>query len=320
VPRRLGIVGAGRTRNGLGPFLAAFAERAGLLVHGVSGRNTASAAAAATALAARLGHPVAVYADAGSLAADVDALIVSSPPAHHLEGLGAALAAGIPCLCEKPLVTPAQTAAGRAAVAEFTRRGLLLAENCQWPFVLPVLRELFPPARLQPVTAVAMGLSPAEPGVAMVQDSLSHLLSVAQALVPLADTEATAVALTDPTLRSPHNALTFRLRTAAGGELACALHLQVGRTQPRPAWLQVNDCRVDRRIGADYALAFAAGDRAIAVADPMQALVYGFSQQIQEPNRERAAAAANDIARRLRLYAGIIAGVDAAHGARRGGA
>ena len=52
----VGIVGAGRSRNGLGPFLASHLEAAGGQVVAVSGRSADRAAAAADGLETRLGH------------------------------------------------------------------------------------------------------------------------------------------------------------------------------------------------------------------------------------------------------------------------
>ena len=166
VPLRVGILGAGRSRQGLGPFLARAFEAVGATVTAVAGRDAAGGARAASELAAVLGHPVAAAPDALALARSVDALVVAAPVAGHLAGLDAALAAGVPCLCEKPLVDAADLAAGLQRVAGFRARGLLLAENCQWPEVLPALRALHPTALRTPVRAVAMGLSPAEPGPA----------------------------------------------------------------------------------------------------------------------------------------------------------
>ena len=57
------------------------------------------------------------------------------------------------------------------------------------------------------------------------------------------------------------------------------MELQLRRCpeQPRPAWIAVNEQRIDRRIGSDYAQSFAAPDgRAMNVRDPLHQLVYRF--------------------------------------------
>ncbi|MAD34068.1 MAG: hypothetical protein CMJ88_09950, partial [Planctomycetes bacterium] len=147
---RVGVVGAGRTRQGLGPFLARWFEAAGAEVVGVSGRSVPRARAAANLLAAALGHPVGVHPDARSLAAVVDLLVVACPVEGHIAGLDAALEAGVACLCEKPLTSWRELDRCVELVQAFRARGLLLAENCQWPYALDALDQLFPGARGRP--------------------------------------------------------------------------------------------------------------------------------------------------------------------------
>ena len=91
----VGIVGAGRTRNGLGRFLAEFLESAGFLVAGVSGRSFERATINAEAIGQRLGHNVTPFASPAELSVSgVAALAISSPAEFHLEALQAAAEAG----------------------------------------------------------------------------------------------------------------------------------------------------------------------------------------------------------------------------------
>ena len=307
---RIGIVGAGRSRNGLGPFLADAFTGAGAAVVGVAGRDLASAARAAAELTARLGRQVLAYPTAHALARAVDALAVASPVAAHPDGLLAAHAAGIPCLCEKPIVDVARTADGLALVEAFRRRGLLLEENCQWPFVLPALFELHPGLRGQPVRSVAMGLGPMSPGRAMVEDSLSHVLSVVQALAAVdAAAGVRAVRQTDPGPLALANVLTFEL-VGAHGPVAVELHLKNCPQQPRPAWLAVNGCRIDRQIGAGYAQSFVADNKSVPTPDPLHALVYRFVSLLQATDLERTREIADSLASRIRCTAGLFAALD----------
>jgi predicted dehydrogenase len=310
---RIGMVGAGRSRNGLGPFVARAFELAGARVVAVSGRDPARAAANAMELGKGLGHAVAAAPDAVALCrAGLDALAVTSPQEHHLQALQAALAAGIPCLCEKPLVGDADVAQGLAAAAAFAQRGLLLAENCQWPLVLPAIDALHGPLR-GPARRVAMGLSPIGIGArTMVRDTLSHLLSVVQAVAGApAVTGATAeLQLRDVELDDRSDqalACTLRLSFVhRGGDLHAELQLRHCEAQPRPAWVEVDGRRVDRRIGSGYAIAFAGGGREVAVADPMHELVAAFVADLRQRSAETARRSATVIAARLRLYGEVL--------------
>lgn len=307
---RVGIVGAGRTRQGLGPFLARWFEKAGARVSGVSGRDPLRNRDAAVSLAEQLGHDVTPYDDARTLARNVDALVVACPVEGHADGLDAALAAGVPCLCEKPFVPWCDADAGLERVAAFRRRGLLLAENCQWPFALAALDQLHPEVRRTPVRSLVMRLSPAWPGHAMVEDSLSHVLSLLQALVPLPDdARVVDVAQSDGGDAAVANVVRFAV---VGGidDVAVELLLQCCPQQPRPAWFAVDGVRLDRELGADYAISFRSGDgRLVNVQDPLDALVYGFVANLKANHRERTDALAAAIALRIRLYAGVLAGL-----------
>jgi NAD(P)-dependent dehydrogenase (short-subunit alcohol dehydrogenase family) len=312
---RVGIVGAGRRRNGLGPFLAAAVEAAGARVVGVSGRSPEAASFAAAELSVRLGHQVASYSTAHLLAQAVDAMVIASPAAVHDEGLLAALAAGVPCLCEKPLVPVERTTDGLALCAAFGQRGILLAENCQWPFVLPALWELHPGVQAQPVRTVAMGLGPAAAGRSMIEDSLSHVLSVVQALVPFGErARVMDIRQTDAGPAAEANVLSFRM---VEGEVSVAVELHLRRCpdQPRPAWLAVNGARIDRRIGPNYELSFVADNKSVCVPDPLGEVVYRFvtllgpRTQFGPRNRERSPEPVDSLAIRLRCQEGLFDGL-----------
>jgi len=307
---RVGIVGAGRTRQGLGPFLARWFEKSGAHIHGVSGRDPVRNRDAAVSMAEQLGHDVLPFDDAHTLARNVDALVVACPVEGHLAGLDAALAAGVPCLSEKPFVPWRDAELGLQRVRAFRERGLLLAENCQWPFALPALDELHPQVRRSPVRTLSMRLSPAWPGHVMVEDSLSHVLSLLQALVPLPqDARVVDVRETDGGDAATENVVRF---SVLGGteDVAVALHLQCCPQQPRPAWFAVDGERLDRELGEDYAISFRSADgRAVNVQDPLDALVYGFVANLKANHRERTDALADAIALRIRLYAGVLEGL-----------
>src|SRR3954468_17260691 len=101
----IGIVGAGRSRGGCGPFLAGFFEKEGFFVAGVSGRSLERTNANAEMLGKQFGHEVNPFASPEELCASgVAALVIASPAELHLEALQTAAEAGLPVLCEKPLV------------------------------------------------------------------------------------------------------------------------------------------------------------------------------------------------------------------------
>lgn len=305
------IVGPGRTRNGLAPFLASFLEEAGVRVVAASGRDRARTSAACDALAARLGHEIAPFVDVAAMLESVgpDALVIATPPAAHLAALEAAADAGVPTLCEKPLVPAEEAARVGALLDRFAAKGVLLAENCQWPCVLPAFAKLWPVRPPGPPAAVAMGLSPTGRGRAMVEDSLSHLLSLVQALSEVgADTRLVEAAYAGAGPDTEELALDVTLAHPSRPPLRVRLELRHVAEQPRPAWLEIDGFRADRRVRTDdYSMTLVAPDgRWEPVDDPMRALVYGFVADLREPELERIRDQSDAIRQRARFYAEIL--------------
>jgi len=305
-PLPAGIVGAGRSRNGLGPFLATFLERAGCRVAAIAGSSAARAEANAAALGERLGHDVHPCRDLDELCASgIAALVIASPPQHHLAALEAGASAHLPVLCEKPLVHEHHVASGASVVSRFVSSGLLLTENCHWPFVLPVLRELYGVSSVASVRQLSLGLGSVTSGRVIVQNALSHLLSLAQAVAHVdADTIVDSVSLDRPSLFAP-TVVQAHLR-GPRLYLQLALHLDLCPNPPRPAWLAIDGARVDRRIGPDHTFSFSGNGREVPVADPMQQLVFRFSEFLRNPNPSRIAVEGEAVRQRLRLYHNIL--------------
>jgi hypothetical protein len=277
-PVPVGMVGAGRSRNGLGPFLAEFLETAGFVVAGVSGRSPERAAANAEALGRRLGHEVKAFASPTALCGSaVAALVIASPAEHHLEALQAGAEAGLPTLCEKPLVHEKHCHEGAVVIETFARERLPLLENCQWPYVLPAFIQLHGAVGAGKEVRVAMGLGPPRRGREMLQNTVSHLLSVIQAVAVVdPGTVVTDVRLHDANLEGTHNVLHFRL-AGPGRTVEGVLHLDICVSPPRPAWLAIDGRRMDRRILEGHQVAFLANGREVVIGDPVKELVKRFA-------------------------------------------
>src|SRR5262249_56412461 len=112
-------------------------------------------------------------------------------------------------------------------------------------------------------------------------ESRSHVLRLAQGVLP-ADSGLRLLdcALEDPRCAGDRNVLGARLAWT-GGELALALQLQVCPAQPRPAWLSIDGRRMDRRIGRDYSIGFAADGREVDAPDPLTQSVAAFAERLR---------------------------------------
>lgn len=282
---RVALIGARRVRQGLGPYVAKHLVQAGAQVVGFVGTSTASREQAAAGLRDLLDQDVPGFASLAELVQSEapQAVAILSPPETHAEYLEQALELGLHTLCEKPLLwgSDGPDDARRAAQcsAAFRERGLLLAENCQWPEVLACARRLAPEAFAAPTTRFAMGLEPASHGVRMLGDALSHPLSLLQHLAPgraRLDQEQAHWSQNGAALD-----LKFRFQTAQS-KVEALVELRQTDNTPRGAWLEVNGIRFQRLVRlADYSMFLAVGERKMDLADPLASLLRGFVDDLQ---------------------------------------
>jgi hypothetical protein len=310
-PVPVGIVGAGRSRNGLGPFISGFLERAGCRVIAVAGASPERAERNAVDLGQRLGHHVHACRDLDELArSGIKALVVTSPVAVHLDALRAALTARLPVLCEKPLVDESQLAEGLSVIDAFRQSRIPLVENCQWPFVVLALRRHLVFTDLLPLRQAALGFATPTPGRAMVRGLLPHLLSVIQALTLLdLDADVEDIDWDQSPAGTDLSVLRFRLRGRPANVAAALHHLESRQVPPRPAWIEVNEARFVRRVDADYSFVFTCGDREFSVEDPMMQLVQRFVDWVKTSDQVGIDREAGLVSQRLQLYQTILAGL-----------
>jgi predicted dehydrogenase len=310
-PLRVGIVGARRRRQGLGPFVARELAAAGARVPGIVGTTRESVEAARRELAERCGlSPRGFLSLDALLAAEaLDALVVLTPHEAHARGLEAALAAGLHVLCEKPLVWGGADPAARAAelVAGFEERRLLLVENCQWPFTLEAYAELFPGSLATPPARFAMRLSPLARGARMLPDALPHALSLLQALAPAREAEVEGMRFSSRDPEAAEIQVGFDYVTRAR-RIAVELALVHQAEQPRDAWYALDGRMARRRIRpGDYALFLASDGAEVPLEDPLGALVRHFLRELERALAGQPRARYEEIAQRMRLLCRITA-------------
>jgi hypothetical protein len=156
------------------------------------------------------------------------------------------------------------------------------------------------------VRQLSLGLASVQPGRAVVRNTLSHLLSLAQALADVDDTaEVAEVSLDRPGPCVVPNILRCRLR-GPRIDLSLALHLDLCSQPPRPAWLAIDGVRADRRVDRDHAFSFVRNGRVVPVADPMEQLVLRFAECLSSGRAASVAAEGEAVRQRLRLYREVL--------------
>jgi len=283
-PPRVGVVGVVRRRQGLGEHIARWLLAAGAEVPAFIGSRVETLDEGRAVLA---GHGVEArgYTSLAALlrAQPLDALVIASPPATHDQYLTEACEAGLAVLCEKPFVwgTGDDVARTEHHLAAFAAAGLPLWECVQWPLTLPSYRHLHPTVADAPVRHVEMWLSPTSGGAAMIADSLSHPLSLVQALTtpsgPIEGLCFSTVAQDAGRLEA-----LFRVSTVEGGAVL-RVRLARKREQPRPAGYALNGMAAERRVRMeDYALSFEHDGRTVPIPDPLAGLVAGFVAAVRD--------------------------------------
>ena len=310
---RVGLVGARRVRQGLGPFVARDLARAGAEVPCFLVTRSESLEPARAGLERHAGLRPRGYVELDAMLEreSLDALAILSPAESHAGLLETAAGHGLDVLCEKPLVWGEPDLAGRAAslVAAFRERDLELFENCQWPYALPAFERLHPGVLAAP-GRLRMELQPATRGVQALGDALAHPLSVLQALLPDDDPALAGVGVTSP---DGGDTLSVRFQYRCGGRTCeCAVDLSRAEAQPRRAVLEV-DGRGARRVvePESYRLSWVAPDgRQVPLDDPLTRLVADFvaalrARQADDARRARHARA-REIKQRMELLAELV--------------
>ncbi len=273
---KVGVIGARRVRQGLGPYVVRHLVALGAEVPCFLASRAETIPETERATGAR------GYTELDRMLGShrVDALAILSPAESHEHYLAGALASGLHVLCEKPLVWGGAGLGVRAAAVEraYREAGLGLRECCQWPCTLPAFRALHPD--VGPVRSFRMRLSPStrEPRQ-MLGDSLSHPLSLLQALAP-GPSEVADVRF--PRLAPGSLELAF-VWQALGGAVAVEIEFVTREQPPREAGYGVNGRWAERRIRAsDYAFTFHDAGREVPVPDPLRTLLRDF---VAEPSR-----------------------------------
>ncbi|MCP4005129.1 MAG: Gfo/Idh/MocA family oxidoreductase, partial [bacterium] len=275
---RVGLIGARRVRQGLGPFVARDLHALGVSLPAVLASTPSSAQAAVDELEQSLGIRPRGFCDPGELLAseELDALAILSPAETHEPLLRSALDSGLHVLCEKPLVWGVSEFARRGAelIEAFRGNGLLLAEGCQWPWTLDAFRALHPgtatPERF------GMLLAPASSGLQRIGDCLPHALSLLQALVGGEKSGLEDVQLRTRPVDSPGLDLRFDYVTEKS-RVRCRIELIEGARAPRPAAIEIEGRRAERSIlMPDYRMEFRDGGRSVPLPDPLTARLEDF--------------------------------------------
>lgn len=280
--KKIIIVGARRSRQGIGEFLANAFVTAGAEIVAVIGTTPETAALAQANLFKQYGIKCAAYDSLGvALEKEpADIVAICTPFEAHLQQLELVLAAGIHCLCEKPMVWgmgSKNIAETRQIVDGFIDKNLYLSLVTQWPHTLLSFYELFPREKNKTVATFEMALSPIRPGPDMVLDAAPHLLSMLFELVGHGEIQAPASSFSN----DKHElTMSFKYKHKTG-ITAVNFRAAVCEQIPRPASYCINGHTVSREIELpDYSIWFQGNAQRIPVTDPLNLLAAEYLNKI----------------------------------------
>jgi Oxidoreductase family, NAD-binding Rossmann fold len=265
---KIAIIGAGRRRNGIGAYIARYAQAEGARVVAVLAQDGAAARNDADGLK-EYGIVADAYADLGALIEQhrPDALAIASPAATHADYLTRSIAAGVHVLCEKPFIWNNGCDCSQAATLldDARTHNVVAAMNSQWPFVLPVYEQLcgLPPA--QQIESFYIQLAPLSTGRDMIPDSMPHALSMLYSVLGPGTLEQLTL------VPGPGRLSVSFLYVTAVGQCQVVVELVHETRQPRSFAFGFNGNIARRTIDmATYRIAFTCGDRRCEAEDPLQ--------------------------------------------------
>ena len=276
---QVAVIGAGRTNNGIGPYIAKFFQHNNAEVAAVLGTTEASARKAAEGLSIG-GRRPRCYTDLNTLIRreSLDIAVIASPTDTHLAYLTACIDAGLHIFCDKPFIDPRLPHVKEILdnlFQETARRALTIAMNSQCPFLLPEYERLCGRLSSDDATHFSIRLSPMVDGRAMIPDSVPHALSLMYAVLGNGD-------IVDLQIDKGDGQMTITgIYRARSTRCQFRIDLSRHRQQPRPFSFGWNHRTIHRRVTlAPYELAFQYKDTLRKVADPLNLSVRNFVASI----------------------------------------
>lgn len=315
---RIGLIGARRERQGLGPWFARRFEESGARIVAFAGRSPERLARTREDLERSLGHPVTGHVGIETMVAHcraggtpLDALVIASPIETHETALRIALREELHVLCEKPMIDERSHGVERARelVAAFDEQELRLWVHVQWPETLGCYDTLHPVVSTAPPRTFGMLLAPDSLGSGMLRDALHHPLSLLQARLPRRGARLENVRFERldeaPWSTCEHLDVRFDFVTDEA-RVASHVRLTRQRTQPRPACYGFDGRFAHRAIVQpgyhQFLERYAASDDAplhkpaeppehrLDLPDPMRSLVGAFVSTLCAPHASQDAA------------------------------
>jgi len=279
---KVSIIGAGRTRNGIGEYIGKYFHQHGANVISVLGTSEKSSLQASSALR-KYGIEAHSYTDFDAMvsAERPDLVAIASPSSTHYDYLLKCVDRGLHIFCEKPFIWGG-TKDVRERIEDLFKkareRRLTLAMNSQWPFSIDHYEEICGKVRIEKRNHFFIRMSPFSPGRVMIPESVPHPLSLLYCQLGAGKIEKLNFEMEEEgkmTIR-----FTYRFETRACDVLIKLMHQ---KTTPRDFSFGFNEKIVTRSLDLDhYGIYFNYGNKKMEITDPLECSVKNFMGAVQE--------------------------------------
>ena len=279
---KIAIVGAGRTRNGIGEYIGKYFHRLGGKVTSVLGTTEKTSLEASFTLG-RYGIEARPYTDFEEMVGreGPDAVTIASPSSTHYEYLLKSLDSGLHIFCEKPFIWDDHTdilERVEDVLKKASPKKLTVAMNSQWPFSIETYEELCGKLKLRRSNAFFIRMSPFSPGKAMIPESLPHPLSLLYCFLgpgKIEDVSFESRGEGEMDIR-----FTYLFETNA---CDVAVRLVHQKTPPREFSFGFNNKIVVRSLDLEnYEIYFNYKDKKLMIRDPLELSVKNFMEAVEK--------------------------------------
>ncbi len=276
------IVGAGRTRNGIGEHIGKYFHQHGAKVTSVLGTTATTSLQASSALR-KYGIEAHPYTNFNEMVRGEkpDAVVIASPSSTHYEYLLQCVDSRLHIFCEKPFIWGDAIDLRKRMEDIFQKareKKLAIAMNSQWPFSIDAYEEICGKISVKETNNFFVRMSPFSPGKVMIPESVPHPLSILYCQLGAGEIEN----LNFESEGEGEMSIRF---TYLFGTRACDVFIRLAhqKTPPREFSFGFNDKIVFRSLDLkNYEIYFNYGSKKLRIGDPLEFSVKNFMEAVEK--------------------------------------
>jgi len=276
------IIGAGRTRNGIGEYIGKYFHQHGANVTSVLGTTEKTSLQASSALRTYgiEAHPYTDF-DAMVRGEKPDAVVIASPASTHYEYLLKCLDLGLHIFCEKPFLWDDRKDIRKRIEDIFEKareKKITLAMNSQWPFSIDDYEKICGKIRIQKTNQFFVRMSPFSPGKVMIPESVPHPLSILYCRLGTGEIRNLSF--------ESEGEMEMNIRfTYLFGTRSCDTFIRLvhQKTPPREFSFGFNGQIVFRSLNLkNYEIYFNYGSKRLRIKDPLELSIKNFMEAVEK--------------------------------------